>query len=259
MFEQTMFMRIMFKRTMFKKISAPTTTQARIYRNCAATLCLMMSAMLWTRVAAADEGQFLILSAQYGNQYNHIDVTDRLKGLASHDVRFRLDYKVFGDPAPGQAKALRIFARGPEGRERMFEYQDGSIIDGAQFIGWGNGQWGRPGDWSGNWNGGGGGDVGQFLILSAQYGNRRRHIDVTDRLRDLARTNLQYRVDYKTFGDPAPGQAKALRIYARGPNGRERMFEYQDNSIIDGAQFRGWGSGQWGGPNDRWSGRWDPR
>jgi hypothetical protein len=205
----------------------------------------------------ADTGQFLILSAQYGNERNHIDVTQRLKELASRDIRFKLDYRTFGDPAPGQSKSLRIYARGPNGREQMFEYRDNSIIDGTQFRGWGSGRWGGPNDrWSGNWNGGG--DAGQFLILSAQYGNRERHMDVTARLKKMAATNQQYRVDYRTFGDPAPGQAKSLRIYARGPNGRERMFEYRDNSIIDGAQFRGWGSGQWGGPNDRWSGRWDP-
>ena len=97
----------------------------------------------------------------------------------------------------------------------------------------------------------------QYLILSAQYGNRRRHIDVTGQLKQMAATNRMYRVSYKTFGDPAPGQAKQLRIYARGPNGRERMFQYHDGSVIDGSQFRGWGSGQWGGPNDRWSGNWD--
>jgi hypothetical protein len=32
------------------------------------------------------------------------------------------------------------------------------------------------------------------------------------------------------------------------------MFQYRDNSIIDGTKFRGWGRGEWGGANDRWSG-----
>jgi hypothetical protein len=97
---------------------------------------------------------------------------------------------------------------------------------------------------------------GQYLILSAQYGNRRRHVDVTVQLKQMAASNRMYRVSYKTFGDPAPGQAKSLRIYARGPNGQERRFQYHDGSVIDGSMFRGWGTGQWGGPNDRWSGNW---
>jgi hypothetical protein len=226
-----------------------------MFKKRSAIFYLTALSLLLPTTLAAQAGQYLILSAQYGNQRNHLDVTNRLKELAHRNARFRVDYRTFGDPAPGQAKVLRIYARGPNGRERMFEYQDNSVIDGAQFRGWGSGQWGGPNDrWSGNWDGG---DVGQFLILSAQYGNRRRHMDVTNRLKQMASSNQKYRVDYRTFGDPAPGEAKVLRIYARGPNGRERMFEYQDNSVIDGAQFRGWGSGQWGGPNDRWSGNWD--
>jgi len=224
-------------------------------------LFLVISCLLLSR-GASGQGQYLILSAQYGNQWRHIDVTNQLKDLARRNARFRLDYKVFGDPAPGQAKTLRIYARGPDRRERMFEYADGSIIDGTVFTGWGSGQWGRPGDWSGNW----GNPVpppgprppgGQYQILSAQYGNQWRHIDVTQQLQQIAAANARYRVSYRTFGDPAPGQAKSLRIYVRGSDRRERMFEYADGSIIDGSLFTGWGSGRWGSPNDRWSGTWD--
>lgn len=203
-------------------------------------------------------GQYLILTAQYGNEYHHVDVTGQLKQMARENVTFRLDYRTFGvDPAEGQAKVLRIFAREPDGDEKMFEYADNSSIDGSIFRGWGGGEWGAGG-WSGNWNGGGRGDAGMFLILSAQYGNERHHVDVTNHLKQMARADIRVRLDYRTFGvDPDEGHAKVLRIYARGPNGRERMFEYRDNSIIDGAQFRGWGRGEWGGDNDRWSGRWE--
>jgi hypothetical protein len=216
----------------------------------------------WNGRTDHDAGEYLILSAQYGSESRHVDVTDRLRELARQDRLFRLDYRTFGvDPDEGHAKVLRIFARGPDGQEQMFEYRDNSLIDGTNFRGWSGGEWGGGG-WSGNWNGGGNvgyaGDAGQFLILSAQYGNERHHVDVTNRLKDLARTDRQFRLDYRTFGvDPDEGHAKVLRIYARGPHGRERMFEYRDGSVIDGAQFRGWGSGEWGGPNDRWSGRWE--
>jgi hypothetical protein len=67
-----------------------------------------------------------------------------------------------------------------------------------------------------------------------------------------------FRLDYRTFGvDPAEGHAKVLRIYARGPNGQEQMLEYQGNSLIDGAQFQGWSTGEWAHDNDRWSGKWE--
>ena len=144
----------------------------------------------------------------------------------------------------------------------MFEYREGSIVDGAQFRGWRGGNWGSGG-WSGNWAGGGdrgdlrGGDrdAGQFLILSAQYGHKRNHVDVTNRLKELARADRPIRVSNNVFGvDPDPGVVKTLRIYARDPNGQEQMFEYREGSVVDGAQFRGWRGGNWG--TGGWSGVW---
>src|SRR5206468_2856799 len=59
-------------------------------------------------------------------------------------------------------------------------------------------------------------DSGQYVILSAQYGTARRHVDVSNRLKELARQDRIFRMGNSTFGvDPDPGQVKALRIYAR--------------------------------------------
>jgi len=59
-------------------------------------------------------------------------------------------------------------------------------------------------------------------------------------------------MDNHTFGiDPDYGHRKVLRIYARDPNGRERMFEYPEHGWVDGAQFRGWGRGEWGEEHER--------
>jgi hypothetical protein len=115
---------------------------------------LMIPAALF---ADRDDGQYLILNAQYGTNERHVDVTDRLKQLARHDVNFRMGNSTFGvDPDPGRVKVLRIYARGPRGEERMFEYREGSVVDGSLFRGWGRGDWGRGG-WSGRWEGQGGG------------------------------------------------------------------------------------------------------
>lgn len=96
---------------------------------------------------------------------------------------------------------------------------------------------------------------GQYVILSAQYGYRDRHVDVTDRLRNLARGDRPIRVGNDVFGvDPAPNKRKTLRIYARGPNGQQRMFEYREGNVVDGGQFRGWRGGEWG--RGGWNGRW---
>ena len=99
-------------------------------------------------------------------------------------------------------------------------------------------------------------DSGQYTILNAQYGTARRHVDVTNRLKELARQDRAFRMGNSTFGmDPDPGQEKTLRIYARGPNGQERMFEYREGSTVDGSQFRSWGRGEWG--NSPWNGGWE--
>jgi hypothetical protein len=213
------------------------------------------SLLLLGAVAAyGDEGEFVILSAQYGTAQHHVDVTQRLRDLARGDRPFRVGNQAFGvDPDRGVVKVLRIYARGPHGHERMFEYRENSVVDGSRFRGWRRGEWGNGG-WSGRWDV----DEGQFLILSAQYGTEHHHVDVTQRLRELARQDVNFRMGNGTFGvDPDYGHVKVLRIYARGPNGRERMFEYREGSVVDGAIFRGWGRGEWAGDNDRWSGRWE--
>jgi hypothetical protein len=215
---------------------------------------------LAAQYSSSDSGQYVILSAQYGTARRHVDVTNRLKELARQDRVFRMGNGTFGvDPDPGQVKVLRIYARGPNRQERMFEYREGSTVDGSQFSSWGSGEWGRGG-WSGDWEGGYRGDddrdYGQYGILSAQYGTARRHVDVTNRLKELARQDRVFRMGNSTFGvDPDPGQVKVLRIYARGLNGQERMFEYREGSTVDGSQFRSWGSGEWG--NGGWSGDWE--
>lgn len=99
-------------------------------------------------------------------------------------------------------------------------------------------------------------DAGRYVILSAQYGTAERHVDVTNRLRDLARSDQRFRLDNRLMGvDPDQGRPKVLRIYARERDGDERMFEYREGSIIDGSLFVGWGRGDWG--RGGWSGRWD--
>jgi hypothetical protein len=232
------------------------------------SLLLAMAFLPGTLVAQYDQrdsGDYLILGAQYGTDARHVDVADRLKQLARQDRRFVMGNGTFGvDPDPGRVKALRIYARGPDGRERMFEYREGSVVDGSQFRGWGRGEWGQG--WSGRWEGGGDNngdrdrgngrrDEGQFVILGAQYGTRRHHVDVSDRLRELARHDRTFLMGNGTFGvDPDFGRVKTLRIYTRGPDGRNRMFEFREGSTVDGTQFRGWDRGEW--DKARWDGRW---
>jgi len=235
-------------------------------------LSLVLLGTLAAQDRDRDSGEFVILNAQYGTEHHHVDVTHRLRELARHDQQFRVEYNTINaDPAPGRAKMLRVYARQPNGHDRIFDFPDGSVFDGAQFRGWGPADWGDE-TWNGGWNGRVAENVhdgdrhegrehhdeGAFLILSAQYGTERRHVDVTPRLKELARQDQTFQMDNHTFGiDPDYGHYKVLRIYARGPEGRERMFEYPEHSWVDGSQFRGWGSGEWSHHDDHWSGRWN--
>jgi hypothetical protein len=202
---------------------------------------------------ADDEGQFLILHARYGTENAHVDVTGRLKELARQDRRFRLTNELFGvDPDPGRTKTLRLFVRDRNGREQQFDYRERDWIDGAQFIGWGRGNWGE-GDWSHGWQGNRGErrDDGEYVILYATYGASGRDVDVTARLRDLARRDVQLRLTNDLFGvDPYPGQTKILRIVTRDRAGQQRTFDYREYQTIDGNQFVGWGGGDWGRGRD---------
>lgn len=221
------------------------------------TAGLLTAAALPAR--ADDEGEFLILHARYGTENAHVDVTNRLKDLARQDRRFRLTNDLFGvDPDPGRTKTLRIFARDRNGREQQFDYRERDWVDGAQFIGWGRGSWGDGGGWAHGWQGNRGDrrDDGEFIIQYATYGASGRDVDVTTRLRDLARRDVQLRLTNDLFGvDHYPGQTKILRIFTRDRAGQERVFEYREYQTIDGHQFVGWSGGDWG-RGDRGRGDW---
>jgi hypothetical protein len=202
--------------------------------------------------------QYRIIRADYGWRDQRVDVTQRLRELARRDLVFRMGNSTFGiDPAHGHVKTLRIFAKAPNGRDRVFEYREGQTVDGSIFSGWRGGDWGdgRPGPGPGPGRPGPG-NGGQYAILRAYYGVAGRNVDVTDRLRQLARRDLVFRMGNSTFGvDPAHGVVKTLRIWARGPNGRVRMFEYREGSTVDGSLFTGWRGGDWG--RGDWRGGWD--
>src|SRR5262245_57831340 len=197
-----------------------------------------------------DQGQYEILQALYGTSRNNVDVTARLRDLARQDRTFEMGNSTFGvDPDPGAVKTLRIYARDANGQNRVFEYREGSRVDGSIFTGWSNGNWGHSGS-NDRWEEGGNGnnaDEGQYEILQARYGTARHNVDVTNRLRQLARRDRTFRMDNSTFGvDPDQGVVKTLRIYTQDRNGRERMFEYSEGSRIDGSLFIGWNGGNFG-------------
>jgi hypothetical protein len=228
-----------------------------ICRITAVLACLLLASPAWSQYGY-DHGQWQILGARYGTAQRNIDVTQQLRQLAQRDATFQVTNRLFGsDPAPGVVKILRIYARGPGGGTRTFEYFENDIVDGNAFTGWSSGNWGR-----GGWDGGWGspdydrrGDRGQWQILGARYGTNARNIDVTPKLRELARQDARFQVTNNLFGnDPDPGVVKTLRIYARGPGGATRTFEYAENNYVNGSLFSGWSGGDWG--HGGWNSGW---
>jgi len=222
-----------------------------------AGLALAPVATVW---AARDDRGYKIQRATYGTDRRSVDVTQRMLELARRDERFMLKNQVFGvDPDNKRVKTLRIIATDPRGLTRVFEFTEGSWVDGAQFSGWepradGETQPNRPSNQdSSNWEPG---NRDEYRILRAQYGTAERHIDVTRRLRELAAKDVRFLLRNETFGtDPHPGRPKVLRIYARNRDGQMRTFEYAESSWVDGSAFSGWGAGNWGRDGER--GGWD--
>jgi hypothetical protein len=192
--------------------------------------------------AVGDEGQYQIVQALYGTARRNVDVTDRLRQLAAQDRTFRMGNSTFGiDPDEGVVKTLRIFARDRNGRERMFEYTEGSTVDGALFTGWRSGNWGRerrPGGWGGGGNNGGNSSVdagnGALNIVSATYGAGQQRRDVTDRVRSMVRDRrLSISVNNDVLGgDPAPNVPKDLRVVYSSGRGREREVRVNEGQQL---------------------------
>jgi len=186
--------------------------------------------------SAATAQQFQITRAEYGYGDRWVDVTPRLRELARDNARFRVSNEMFGvDPIEGRVKSLRIYVRGPRGENRTFEFPERSTVDGSQFTGWREGNWGP---------GGGVSSGGQYQIVRAEYGAGDRRVDVTRRLRELARADRTFRAGNDALEvDPAPGRVKTLRIYARGPGGNTRTFDYREGDVVDGSRFSDWNGG----------------
>jgi len=82
-----------------------------------------------TLTAQPPEGEFVILSAQYGTEFHQCgcNVARRLREAARHERMIIWTTGRLGlIRKKGVPKMLRIYARGPEGHERMFEYREGS-------------------------------------------------------------------------------------------------------------------------------------
>lgn len=193
-------------------------------------------------VADAQRAELQLVRAEYGAGRRQMDVSALVAQLVQRGQSVQVGNALFGnDPAPGQRKRLRVTARDRRGRERVLEVVEDGWFDASAFTA-GGGGWGSGGEASG------------WRILHARWGVGPANVDVTERLRELARSDQRFRVSNELFGaDPAPGSVKSLRVVASDGSGRRQRFEFPEGSTLDGQQFLGWGQGDWG----QGSGGWD--
>lgn len=205
---------------------------------------LLFFGLIGSAAAQRDEGAYQILGARYGTTERNVDVTDRLKQLARRDRNIRVSNETFGtDPDRGRTKELRIYARGPDGRTRTFEYREDSVVDGGQFAGWSSGGWGQGRDnnsWNDRDNRGGRQGAHRderrnaLAITTATYGVKGRGVDVTRQLRSMVRDNqLSVRVTNQLCGecDPAPRVTKNLSVtYSVG--GRAQRINVREGDYL---------------------------
>lgn len=168
-----------------------------------------------------------ILEGVYGAGNFQMNVTPKLQALVQNNVlEMAVDPAVLGgDPAPGQAKRLRVRYRVAGGAVQEFSAGDFERFRLPPAPSGGSGNWAAgaiPGATQQTPAQGGGFSIGdiwgqpgqvQLKIVAARYGAGNRFVDVRERLQALVKDNaLNVRADNAAFGDPAPAVAKTLEV-----------------------------------------------
>lgn len=185
-----------------------------------------------------DAGQYVILGASYGSARQHVDVTDQLRELARADRRFRVSNEVFGvDPDRGTRKRLRLYVRDHHQREQTMDYPEGAYVDGALFVGWSSGNWGRSErgqGWGGDVEPVRGGRNGRVQVLEARWGADQRWADVTREVQTMLSRGDRPAIENKWLGlDPAPRVVKTLWVrYERDGRVREAQLQEHDSLVL---------------------------
>ncbi|MCC6540543.1 MAG: DUF3395 domain-containing protein [Bryobacterales bacterium] len=188
---------------------------------------LICSTLLLSAVMLAQQ-PLEILEGVYGAGNFQMNVTPKLQALVQNNVlEMAVDPAVLGgDPAPGQAKRLRVRYRVAGGVVQEF-----SAGDFERFRLPAAAASNTPGNWAagaipattqpapapaGGFSIGdiwGGQQQAQLKIVAARYGAGSRTVDVRERLQALVKDNtLSVRADNAAFGDPAPAVAKTLEV-----------------------------------------------
>jgi hypothetical protein len=151
-------------------------------------LCVLMTGVC-VHAGEAPAAKLVIQSALYGDLANEktVDVTKKVAGMVKEEnLQVKASADRFGDPAPGAAKQLRV-GYTVDGVYRSKTVDEGETLDIST----------------------------QLVIRKAVYGDLAGgpSADVTEDVAALVRKNsLAVKADNETFGDPAEGKVKKLRV-----------------------------------------------
>jgi hypothetical protein len=173
---------------------------SRSVRNGLCALAVIAACLfVFAGIAAAQGRQ--VISADYGIGNRRVDVTSRLQSMTQNgSLHFRVTNDTLGgDPAPNQAKELRMRVEERGGQTRDYLYQEGDTVS-LEFEG---------GERYPNRN-----SDGNLRIIRARYGAGNRWMDVTGALQNLVNNDrLNAKVnDTNMGGNPAEGQRKELEF-----------------------------------------------
>lgn len=226
----------------------------RILTNVVALAALALFAM----TAAAQQGRWRLVHAEYGASNSWSDVTSTVRSLIqNHQLDIRVDNATLGgDPAPGVRKSLRLRLENERGESKVFNFSEKAVVQLSVFARFDDDSRDRE-QFSRDSDGGrdhhdddrdGDADRARWFashhglrILRADYGVEGRFADVTQRLAPQIQDNrLALRVDnYSMGGDPADHQRKTLTVWYvfDGRSGMETVNEGDSISLPSDSDF----------------------
>ena len=167
-------------------------------------------AMLFSTGVTGQEEGWQIMRADYGHKELRVDVMDRLNELLARvgpNGSIEVTSQNFGgDPAPGKAKSLRIFAKNRNNETREFEINEQHFVEARLFLIRRDDRGDRDRD-----------DGNMLRIIGAYYGVQGRTVNVTELLRSRVREGtVSFVVTNAALGgDPAIGSDKILIVVYR--------------------------------------------
>ena len=179
------------------------------------TICLVVVWTLMGSIAALAQ-RVEILSAYYGIGNYRVDVTERVRGLASNGESFEVSSRNLGVPSlpiPGKQLTV-VYSVGH--RQFRESAQEGDVFRFNTAGAYDRGEsWGPR-------------------VVRGMYGRSERYIDVTNQLRDYARRGEGFRVSPEAFGlDPERVQGSRLSMTVIDRSGERVEREYEEGDYVD--------------------------